>query len=288
MISMSEKKETALVTGASSGIGRETALKLAAKGFAVIAAARRMERLTQLADQAEDITPVQMDLSKPDDTEKFCDYLSKLPAPVSVLVNNAGYSVRGALEDVSLEAARRLFEVNLFALIRVTQACLPAMRRQRKGIVVNLSSIVGKFTFPGSGIYAASKHALEAITDAMRMELEPLGIKVVAIRPGPIATEFNDVATEMTGDLMARTDSDYKPIYQTAGEHTGKLFADLHIPGPELIANLIMEAVLSERPKIVYSAGPINDEFLGNRAEFDDEKFHQFMLEKFGLKDLKV
>lgn len=285
---MSKQKQTALVTGASSGIGWDTALKLAEHGYAVIAAARRMERLTALADQVEGITPVQVDLSQPDDTEKFCEYLSTLAEPVSVLVNNAGYSVRGAMEDVPVEAARRLFEVNLFALIRVTQACLPAMRRQRKGIIVNLSSIVGKFTFPGSGIYAASKHALEAITDAMRMELEPLGIKVVAIRPGPIATEFNDVATGMTGDLMARTDADYKPIYQTAGEYTGKMFADLHIPGPELIANLIMQAVLSEAPKIVYSAGPINDEFLGNRSEFDDEGFHQFMLKKFGLKDLKV
>ena len=285
---MSKQKETALVTGASSGIGRETAIKLADKGFAVIAAARRMDRLAEMADQVGGITPVQVDLSQPDDTEKFCGYLSDLSAPVSVLVNNAGYSVRGAIEDVTIQAARRLFEVNLFALMRVTQACLPAMRRQRKGMVVNLSSIVGKFTFPGSGIYAASKHALEAITDAMRLELEPLGIKVVTIRPGPIATEFNDVATEMTGDLIARTDADYKPIYQTAGEHTGKIFADLHIPGPELIANLIMEAVLAEKPKIVYSAGPINDEFLGNRADFDDEGFHHFMLEKFGLSDLKV
>jgi short-subunit dehydrogenase len=285
---MLEKKQTALVTGASSGIGRATALKLAQKGFAVIAAARRKERLVEMADQVEGITPVQVDLSRPEDTEKFCDYLSQLPAPVSVLINNAGYSVRGALEDVSIEAAKRLFEVNLFALIRITQACLPAMRRQRKGIIVNLSSIVGKFSFPGSGIYAASKHALEAITDAMRLELAPMGIKVVTVRPGPIATEFNDVATQMTGDLMDRTDPDYKTIYQTAGEYTGKLFADLHIPGPDLIANLIMEAVLSETPKLVYSAGPINDEFLGNRADLDDEGFHRFMLEKFGLKDLKV
>ncbi|MFC1881238.1 SDR family oxidoreductase [Thermodesulfobacteriota bacterium] len=285
---MSEQKQTALVTGASSGIGRATALKLAEKGFAVIAAARRKERLVEMADQAEGITPVQVDLSRPEDTEKFCDYLSQLPTPVSVLINNAGYSVRGALEDVSIEAAKRLFEVNIFALVRITQACLPAMRRQRKGIIVNLSSIVGKFTFPGSGIYAASKHALEAITDAMRLELAPMGIKVVTIRPGPIATEFNDVATQMTGDLMDRTDPDYKAIYQRAGEYTGKLFADLHIPGPDLIANLIMEAVLSETPKLVYSAGPINDEFLGNRADLDDEGFHRFMLEKFGLKDLKV
>jgi len=285
---MSEQKEIALVTGASSGIGRETALKLAEKGFAVIAAARRKERLVAMADQVEGITPVQVDLSQPEDTERFCDYLADLPTPVSVLVNNAGYSVRGALEDVSIEAVKRLFEVNLFALIRVTQACLPAMRSQKKGIIVNLSSIVGKFTFPNSGVYAASKHALEAITDAMRLELEPMGIRVVTIRPGPIATEFNDAATKMTGDLMDRTDPDYKRIYQIAGEHTGKLFADLHMPGPELIANLIMEAIVSETPKIVYSAGPINDEFLGNRANLDDEGFHHFMLEKFGLKDLIV
>ena len=280
---MSEQKQTALVTGASSGIGRETALKLAEKGFAVIAAARRKERLVKLAGQVQGITPVQVDLSQPEDTEKFCGYLTDLPNPISLLVNNAGYSVRGALEDVSIAAARRLFEVNLFALIRITQACLPAMRSQRKGMIINLSSIVGKFTFPGSGIYAASKHALEAVTDAMRLELAPMGIKVVTIRPGPIATEFNDVATQMTGDLMARADPDYKQIYQTAGEFTGKLFADLNIPGPELIANLIMEAVLSQAPKVVYSAGPINDEFLGNRADFDDEGFHRFMLEKFGL-----
>jgi short-subunit dehydrogenase len=285
---MSEQKKTALVTGASSGIGRETALKLAGKGLTVIAAARRQERLIEMANQVEGITPVRVDLSQPQDTEKFCDYLAQLSTPVSILINNAGYSLRGALEDVSIEAAKRLFEVNLFALMRITQACLPAMRRQRKGIIVNLSSIVGKFTFPGSGIYASSKHALEAITDAMRLELEPLGIKVVTIRPGPIATEFNDVAIQMTGDLMDRTDPDYKPIYQTAGENTGKMFADLHIPGPELIANLIMEAVLSEKPKLVYSAGPINDEFLGNRADFDDERFHHFMMEKFGLKDLIV
>jgi short-subunit dehydrogenase len=285
---MSTQKETAVVTGASSGIGRETTLKLAEKGYAVIAVARRMERLVELADQVEGITPVKVDLSQPDETKTFCGYLAELPAPVSVLVNNAGYSVRGALEDVSVAAAKRLFEVNLFALMRITQACLPAMRQQRKGLIVNLSSIVGKFTFPGSGVYAASKHALEAITDAMRLELAPMGIKVVAIRPGPIATEFNDAATEMTGDLMARTDPDYKQIYQTAGERTGKLFADLHIPGPELIANLIMEAVLSASPQIVYSAGPINDEFLGNRASLDDEGFHRFMLEKFGLKDLKI
>ncbi len=285
---MEEQKQTALVTGASSGMGRETAIRLVEKGFQVIAAARRIDRLNELADQFQGITPKQVDLSQPEDTEAFCRYISDLPAPVSVLINNAGYSIRGALEDVSMEAIKRLFEVNLFALIRVTQACLPGMRNLRKGTIVNLSSIVGKFTFPGSGVYAATKYAVEGITDALRMELAPFGIRVVAIRPGPIATEFNEVGNKLTGDLMARTDPDYKPIYQTAGASTGKMFAGLSIPGPDLIADLILEAVLSDAPKAVYSAGPLSEDFLGKRANLDDDAFHRFMMEKFGLMGLQV
>jgi NADP-dependent 3-hydroxy acid dehydrogenase YdfG len=269
---MGEQKQTAVVTGASSGIGRETAIRLAARGFEVIAAARRMDRLNALADQVEGITPRQVDLSQPADTEAFCSFLSDESEPVCVLINNAGYSIRGALEDVSMEAIKRLFEVNLFALMRVTQACLPGMRKLRKGIVVNLSSIAGKFTFPGSGVYAAAKYAVEG----------------VAIRPGPIATEFNEVATELTGDLMARTNPDYKSMYQTAGAETGKLFADLSIPGPELIADLILKAVLSDNPKAVYSAGPLSEDFLGKRANLNDDAFHSFMLEKFGLMGLQI
>jgi len=247
-----------------------------------------MDRLNELADQYQGITPKQVDLSQPEDTEGFCRHISDLPRPVSVLINNAGYSIRGALEDVSIEAIKRLFEVNLFALIRVTQACLPGMRNLRKGTIVNLSSIVGKFTFPGSGIYAAAKYAVEGITDALRMELAPFGIRVVAIRPGPIATEFNEVGNKLTGDLMARTDPDYKPIYQTAGAATGKMFAGLSIPGPDLIADLILEAVLSDAPKAIYSAGPLSEDFLGKRANLDDEAFHSFMMEKFGLMGLQV
>jgi len=285
---MGEQKQTALVTGASSGMGRETAIRLAEKGFQVIAAARRIDRLTELAEQFQNITPMQADLSQSEDTEVFCDYISTLPMPVSVLINNAGYSIRGALEDVSMEAIKRIFEVNLFALIRITQACLPGMRNLRKGTIVNLSSIAGKFAFPGSGVYAATKYAVEGITDALRMELAPFGIRVVAIRPGPIATEFNEVGNKLTGDLMARTHPDYAPIYQTAGAATGKIFAGLSIPGPDLIADCILQAVLSDAPKAVYSAGPLSDDFLEKRASLDDNAFHRFMMEKFDLMSLQA
>ena len=285
---MEKKGQVALVTGASSGIGRETALMLAEKGFEVIAAARRMDRLNELADRMEGITPMGVDLSDPDDTERFCQEVSGLSEPVSVLINNAGYSLRGVLEDVSIVAAKRMFEVNVFALMQVTRACLPGMRRRRGGIVVNVSSMAGKFAFPGSGSYAATKHAVEAITDALRIEVRPFGIRVVAIRPGFIATEFNDVATSVTGDLFARTDPDYKPVYETSGKGIGSMFVDAVIPGPELIANIIVEAVLSDSPKPVYHAGLFSEEFLGQRTRLDDEGFDAYLSDKIGLRDLKL
>src|SRR4030042_7183972 len=253
---MELRRGMALVTGASSGIGRETALRLAREGFQVMASARRTERLHALAALTQNIIPTPVDLSNAQELESFCNGLLKLPEPVSVLINDAGYSLRGALEDVPLSSIRRLFEVNLFALIRVIQACLPGMRRLRKGTIVNLSSIVGKFPFPTSGPYSATKHAVEAISDALRMEVHPFGIRVVTIRPGVIATEFNNVANKLTGDLLSRTHPDYKAVYHAYGAAMGKLFSNISIPGPDLIASLILEAVLSDSPKAVYSAGP--------------------------------
>jgi short-subunit dehydrogenase len=285
---MAAKKGKALVTGASSGIGRETARRLAQEGFQVIASARRQERLDELAKENENIISRPVDLSDTQELEKFCQEISTLSEPVSVLINNAGFSVRGAIEDVSLASIRRLFEVNVFGLIKVTQACLPAMRRVRNGTIVNLSSVVGKFPYPMSGPYAATKHAVEAISDALRMEVHPFGIRVVTIRPGVIGTEFNDVANTLTGDLLSRTDPDYKPVYQAYGAAMGKLFSNIVIPGPEIIANLILEAVLSDSPKAAYCAGPMVEEILGPRTKLDDDSFFQFMSEKTGLKDLKV
>ena len=280
---MTAPPATALVTGASSGIGRETALRLADAGYTVVAAARRMDRLAALAEHHPQITPYQVDLSHPAAVEDFCGAIAARTEPVSVLVNNAGYSTRGVIEDVALADIRRLFEVNVFALIRMTQACLPGMRRRRRGTIANVSSIVGKFPFPGSGVYAASKYAVEGITDALRIELAPLGIRVVAIRPGAIATEFNAVATQMTGDVMARTPEDYKPFYRQARAAMDAIFADREGAGPELIADLILEAVAADAPPAAYTAGPLSGEFIGQRTQLDDDGFLQFMLERFKL-----
>lgn len=285
---MEKHPGVALVTGASSGIGKETAVRLAKKGFQVIAAARREAPLEAMAAQFPGILPRKVDLADSTELEAFCQEISDRGQPITILINNAGYSIRGGLEDVSLSAARRLFEVNLFALIRITQACLPGMRRLRQGTIVNLSSIVGKFAFPFSGVYAASKHAVEAVSDSLRIEVRPFGIRVITIRPGPIASEFNEAATRMTGDLMARTDPDYKPVYQASGAGLGGIFSKITIPGPELIAEVIVKAVLSDSPKPVYTAGPLVDEIYRPRLELDDEGFDQFLTELAGLKDFKA
>jgi len=283
-----EERGKALVTGASSGIGKATARLLAEKGFRVIALARRKERLEELARENPNIEPRPLDLSNAEELEAYCQELRMTPEPVSVLINNAGFSIRGVLEDVPLSSIRALFEVNLFALIRITQACLPGMRRQRKGTIVNLSSIVGKFPFPTSGPYAATKHAVEAISDALRHEVRPFGIRVITIRPGVIGTEFNEKANQLTGDLLSRTDPDYKPFYQAYGAGMAKLFSNVSIPGPELIAHLILNAVLSESPQPVYAAGPFVDELLRERLRLSDEEFFELLSEKTGLKGLRL
>jgi short-subunit dehydrogenase len=285
---MEKRRGFALVTGASSGMGRETAKRLAERGFEVIIAARRLERLEELATQYRSMIPKQADLSNPQEVSALCEYISTLSEPVSVLINNAGYSIRGALEDVPAERVRRVFQVNLFSLIQITQACLPGMRKQRKGRIVNMSSMAGKFAFPLSGVYAATKHALEALTDALRLEVAPFGIKVVAIRPGFVATEFNDAAARITGDLLSKTDPDYKPLYQASAAGIGKLFVNATVPGPEPVVDLILEAVLSENPRIVYSCGFMSQEMLDKRFQLDDEGFNRFLGELTGLGALKI
>lgn len=285
---MPEKKETALVTGASSGIGMETARRLAEKGISVIAAARRTDRLEELSRTYDSIVPRPVDLTDPDQVEAFCAEISAKEQPVTILVNNAGYSIRGMFEAVPIEDIKQLFEVNVFALVRITQACLPGMRRTRHGAIVNVSSIAGKFAFPGNGPYTAAKHAVEGFTDALRHEAAPLGIRVVSIRPAFIATEFNTVTNEKSAAFASRTADDYRKIAETAKESLGQMWASIKLCEPKAVAEVITEAIFSENPKAAYAVGPMTDEFLSKRAELDDDEWRTFMDEKTGLAGLSV
>ena len=181
-----------LLTGASSGMGREAAIMLAKQGHRVYAGARRMDRMADLADYG--ITAVELDVTNSDDNERVVNHVIEGEGRIDVLINNAGFGLYGPVEDIPLEDARYQFEVNLFGLAHLTQLVLPHMREQGSGRIVNISSVGGRVFSPFGAWYHATKHALEGWSDCLRIETAPFNIGVVLIQPGLIKTDFGDVA----------------------------------------------------------------------------------------------
>src|SRR5262249_21079377 len=184
-------KKVAVVTGASSGIGRETVLSLIKAGYQVHAGARRLDAMRELENAGAYLHHV--DLTNPENIDAFVAGVLRLGGRVDVLVNNAGYGAYGAVEDIPLSAAREQMEVNLFALAHLIKAVLPTMRKQRSGRIINVSSIGGKLWSPLGGWYHASKFAVEGLSDALRNELRPFGIDVIVIEPGGVKTEWTSI-----------------------------------------------------------------------------------------------
>jgi short-subunit dehydrogenase len=285
---MTKSKKVAIVTGASRGIGLKTAIKLVDRGYRVWAVARSNEALRALAGEYSQIQPYPMDLAKPDQVEAFCRKITEGEISVDVLVNNAGFSLRGVVENIPIEQIKLLFEVNVFALVQITQACLSRMRPRRTGTIINISSIAGKFTFPGNGPYAASKHAIEAFTDAMRHELSPLGIRIVSIRPAFIDTEFNAIANQLSAEFVSDAAEEYQQISTIAQDKIGEMWAELKRLEPEAVADLILEIIQSDNPRAAYAIGPTAEEFLSQRVKLDDDEWKVFLDKKMGLFDLKL
>ncbi len=186
--------KVALVTGASSGIGEQAALRLARAGFTVYALARRVERMHTLTRYG--IKTMAMDVTDDDSMTAGVQAVLAAHQRIDVLVNNAGYGSYGAVEDVPIAEARRQFEVNVFGLARLVQLVVPTMREQGSGRIINVSSIGGKIYEPLGGWYHATKFAVEGLSDCLRLELAPFGIHVVIIEPGPILTEWNAIARQ--------------------------------------------------------------------------------------------
>ena len=180
-----------LVTGASSGMGREAAIVLARRGHRVYAGARRMDRMADLAEHG--VTAVELDVTRGDDNERVANRVIESEGRIDVLINNAGFGLYGPVEDVPLDDARYQFEVNLFGLAHLTQLVLPHMREQGSGRIVNVSSVGGRVYSPLGAWYHATKHALEGWSDCLRIEAAPFNIEVVVVQPGAIKTEFGDV-----------------------------------------------------------------------------------------------
>ena len=253
------------MTGCSSGIGRATAQRLADGGATVYATARRLESIADL--EAHGCKLLALDVTDEGSMQAAVRAVEEAEGAVGALVNNAGYSQSGAVETVPMEQVRRQFETNVFGLVRMTQLALPGMRRQRWGRIVNLSSMGGKLTFPGGGFYHATKYAVEALSDALRFEVQGFGVDVVVIEPGLIKTGFADAAVgalseatgEVTDDGGAAADDAYAAFNRavaksTAGVYEGPL-AKLG-GGPERVAAAIEKAITAKRPRTRYPVTP--------------------------------
>jgi NAD(P)-dependent dehydrogenase (short-subunit alcohol dehydrogenase family) len=243
--------KTALITGASSGIGEATALQLAELGYTVYAGARRVERMSDLADRG--IRTRAVDITDDATVVALVEAIIAETGRLDVLVNNAGYGSYGALEDVPIEEARRQFEVNLFGLARLTQLVLPQMRAQRDGYIVNVSSMGGKIWEPLGSWYHASKFAVEGLSDSLRVEVAEFGIKVVIIQPGSIRSEWSGIAADQLEATSANTP------YAGQAKIMGAVLRGVDqmrlASGPEVVAEAIAKAVQSSKPRTRYVVG---------------------------------
>ena len=243
------QRKVALVTGASSGIGNAIARSLHRNGVQVYAGARRVSRMNDLDDLG--ITTLALDVTDPASVEQVVDRIVDETGRVDILVNNAGYGLMGALEDVPMDQAQDQFDVNLFGAARLIQSVLPMMRQQHSGRIINITSVDGKIAQPLASWYVASKFALEGLSDALRLELVPLGIDTVVIEPGAIQSEWADIAANHLRETSAV--GPYKPTAERAATilQAVKRFSSK----PQVIARLVDRAALSRRPKTRYHAG---------------------------------
>lgn len=236
-----------LITGASSGIGRATAERLAASGAVVYGAARRLERLEALAG----VRPIPLDITDAAQVSATVERVLAEQGRLDVLINNAGYGQFGPVEETPIAAARRQFEVNLFGLAQLTQLVIPVMRAQGSGSIVNISSMGGRVYTPLGAWYHATKHALEGWSDCLRIELEPMGIRVILIEPGVIATEFITAAEGFT----TGTGGPYAGMLEALSRAMGDPAVLRRSTPPERIAATIERALAAKRPKARYAAG---------------------------------
>ena len=259
-----------LITGCSSGIGWATAERLADVGWKVYATARNIEKIAPLEQHGCELLP--LDVTDEDSMRSAVDEVERREGAVGVLVNNAGYSQSGAVESVPMEKVRRQFETNILGLARMCQLVLPGMRRQGYGRIVNLSSMGGKLTFPGAGYYHASKHAVEALSDALRFEVAGFGIKVSVLEPGLIRTGFADTAVgSMDG-------SDGEDPYAGFEEAVARATAENYERGPfsrlgggpEAVAEAIEAAISARNPRSRYVVTPSAYLFLRLRRLLPD------------------
>ena len=264
----------ALVTGASSGMGKDFAKALLKEGMVVYAAARRFNHMKDLSDAGAH--PIKMDITNEQDIQDCIEQISAKHGGIDILINNAGFGLYGAVEDITLDEARYQFEVNLFGLAKLTQRVLPYMRQKKAGKIVNITSVGGKIYSPLGAWYHATKHALEGWSDCLRLELQSHGIDVVIIEPGAINTEFGDVLTEPM--LKRSSNGAYGDLAKKLANALDHEFEKQNGSSPSVITNLVIKAVRAKKPKTRYAAGKYARTLLFIRRWFSDRMFDRAIM----------
>ncbi|MBL0907923.1 oxidoreductase [Pectobacterium carotovorum] len=273
------KSKVILVTGASSGIGEAAALRLKASGHTVYAAARRIERMQKLAEVGIRVLP--LDVTDSVSVQTVVDTIIAECGRIDVVVNNAGYGSYGAVEEVSPEEGRAQFDVNVFGAVRLTQLVLPHMRAQRSGTVINITSMGGKIYTPLGAWYHGTKFALEAISDCLRLEVEPFGIDVVVIEPGGIKTEWADIAATKLLDVSGH--GAYAKQAEAMADSMVGESSRKRQSSPQVIADTIAQAVNARRPKTRYAVGFGAKPMICLRRLLSDRLFDRFMRMAIGI-----
>jgi NAD(P)-dependent dehydrogenase (short-subunit alcohol dehydrogenase family) len=274
----------AVVTGSSSGIGFEIALTLARNGFQTYATMRNLAKSENIKSIAsKENLPIHIEQLDVIDNNSVTNAIQAIVSKadrIDVLVNNAGYALAGAFEDLAIEEIKAQYETNFFGLIRTTQAVLPNMRKQKSGTIVNISSGAGRFGYPTGSAYVSTKFAVEGLSESMAYELEPLGIKVILVEPGVIKTNIAN------GMVIAKKSQNsnlpYSQIMQkmsTSFEHMSE-----NASSPDLVTKVVLQAVTSENPSLRYLAGKDVEMWVEAKRNMSDDEFYKMMKQSFNFK----
>lgn len=244
-------KKVVLITGASSGIGKDTALVLKNMGYKVYGAARRLNKMKDIEENGVSILP--LDVTDEESMVNCVETILKKEGRIDILINNAGYGFYGAVEDVPITEARNQLDVNLFGLARMTQLVLPTMRKQHAGKIINISSMAGKVSTPLGAWYHATKYAVEGFSDCLRMETKPFGIDVILIEPGAIKTDWGTIAADNLAVVSSK--GAYQKQANRVINYLRRAYTSDKISKPEIISKTIAKAVSAKKPRTRYLVG---------------------------------
>ena len=267
-------KKVILITGASSGIGKDTALSLIKHGHVVYGAARRLEMMQDIIQAGGHA--IKMDILKDRNIDDVVNQIINEQNRIDILINNAGYGLWGAVETISIDEAKRQFDVNIFGLAYLTKKIIPFMREQKSGKIINMSSMGGKVYTPFGAWYHATKYALEGWSDCLRIELKSFGIDVILIEPGVIKTEFQDVMMDSTVERSIGTP--YEKKLKALEKATQEMYARGIGSPPSTITKLIIKAINSHNPKRRYVGGLFAKPMLFIKKWFGDKMYEKAIM----------